>query len=324
MVKAPGKNYRVGLSLLELLNRFPNDEVAEKWLEEVRWGKGRHCPRCGSFSVSVRESRKPMPYHCKDCRKYFSVKTGTVMQSTKIPLRKWVIAIYLQLTSLKGVSSMKLHRDLNITQKTAWFMCHRIRKAFDTTIAEMQGVVEVDETFVGGKEANKHENKKLKQGRGGVGKSIVAGIKDRETNKVKVEVIPDTKKDTLQKFVNENKGAESGQPVYTDENRSYQGLDNHYSVNHSTGEYVFGDVHTNGIESFWAMFKRGHKGTYHKMSKKHLNRYVKEFEGRHNLRLYNTDEQMTELVVGMVGKRLMYKELIEDNQLDSGSRPTVS
>lgn len=152
MAKAPEQSERTGMSLLELVNRFPNDEVAEKWLEEVRWGNSRHCPHCGSFNISVRASRKPMPYHCKDCRKYFSVKTGTVMQSTKIPLRKWVIAIYLQLTSLKGVASMKIHRDLSITQKSAWFMGHRIRMAFDMVVMEMKGIVEVDETYMGGKE----------------------------------------------------------------------------------------------------------------------------------------------------------------------------
>ncbi|MDE2761044.1 MAG: IS1595 family transposase [Paracoccaceae bacterium] len=321
MVKAPGQNERTGLSLLQLVNRFPNDKAAEKWLEDVRWKeKGKHCPRCGSFSISVRESRKPMPYHCKDCRKYFSVKTGTVMESSKIPLRKWVIALYLQLTNLKGVSSMKIHRDLDMTQKSAWFMGHRIRMAFDKTVMELKGIVEVDETYTGGLEGNKHESKKLKQGRGGVGKSIIAGMKDRETKQVKMEVIPDTKKETLQGFVNEN--IEEGTQVYTDENLSYKGLDNHESVNHSAGKYVVGSVHTNGIESLWAMFKRGHKGTYHKMSKKHLGRYTKEFEGRHNMRVLDTEEQMTEMVASMVGKRLMYKDLIEDNNLDSGSRPT--
>lgn len=316
--KAPGKSYREGISLIELFQRFPNNEAAEAWFESKRWGhnlEDLHCPRCGSYDrVNLTPSGKPSRFWCGECRKNFSVRTGSLMEESRLPLQKWVIAIYLHASSLKGVSSMKLHRDLKITQKTAWFLAHRIREAFSSEGESFEGPVEADETYIGGKRKNM-SNKKRKElantGRGSVGKTAIAGIKDRDSNRIKAKPVADTTKETLQGFVNESKTADS--MVYTDESKSYTGLDNHETVNHSVSEYVNGMAHTNGIESFWALLKRGYHGTFHHMSPEHLHRYVAEFAGRHNIRDMDTIDQMQEIVVGMVGKRLMYNNLAGRN-----------
>ena len=290
---------------------FPDELTARRWFESRFWPDGRHCPRCKGTRTREVPNEKPMPYWCTDCRKYFSVKIGTVMQCAKVGYRDWVWAIYLHITSLKGVSSMKLHRDLGIRQDTAWHLLQRIRKAFDGSDEDLfGGPVEVDECYVGGIEANKHESKKLHAGRGTVGQAVVVGAKDRETGKIKADVVPDITAATLQTFVLDS--AEYGAQVFTDENSSYKGLRflyDHESVNHGVGEYVKEQAHINGVESFWATLKRVHKGVYHKMSKKHLHRYVKDFAGRYGLRPLDTADQMTEIVLGMVSKRLRYNDL---------------
>lgn len=308
MHKAPGKSERQGITLFKLFEMFPNEQAAHKWLENCRWSNGRTCPHCGSPATNHIPKEKPMPYHCVDCRKFFSVRTGTIMAQSKIPLQKWVFAIYLWATNLKGVSSMKLHCDLGITQKSAWFMAHRLREAFEGDSGIFSNTVEVDETYMGELEKNKHGDKKLRAGRGGVGKTAIVGAKERESNKVKAQVVEKTDAETLQGLVTAS--ATDSATVYTDENRAYKGLKNHARVNHSAREYVRGDVHTNGIESFWATLKRAHKGTYHKMSVKHLQRYVNEFAGRHNIRGLDTIDQMREIVALSTGKRLTYKDLI--------------
>ena len=177
----PGKAHREGIGIIELLRMFPDDKAAERWFEAQRWPTGNiFCPDCGSVDY-WQVSKRNMPYRCKDCNNYFSVRKGTAMESSKIGLQKWAIAFYLVTTSLKGVSSMKLHRDLGITQKSAWFMLQRIREGWlDGRKKPLAGPVEVDETYIGGKEANKHAHKKLHAGRGTVGKAAVAGVKDRE------------------------------------------------------------------------------------------------------------------------------------------------
>ncbi len=312
MSKGPGKNFRKGITLIQLMEMFPDEDSAVKWFESIQWGDDRCCGHCGSVSTKPVPGRKPMPYWCQDCRSYFSVRTGTTLQNSRVPLRKWAIAIYLYVTSLKGISSMKLHRDIGVTQKTAWYMLHRLREAWgEAGLNEFVGPVEVDETYMGGKRKNMPKSKRKElDGRGVSGKTAVVGIKDRKSNRVVAKVVKTTDKESLQGFIGDHVSA--GSTVYTDEHRSYLGMVDfkHESVKHSVGEYVRDQAHTNGIESFWSLLKRAHTGTFHKMSEKHLQRYVVEFYGRHGVRSADTKTQMMNVVSAMVGKRLAYRDLI--------------
>ena len=311
-LSAPGRHYRSGVSLPELFELFPTETAARAWFAAQRWPTQRYCPRCGCTDTQATPTNV-LPYWCPSCRRRFSVTSDTALQRTRMPLQKWAIAIYLYVTSLKGISSMKLHRDLGITQRSAWFVLHRLRTAFDDAgpAVPCHGPVEVDETYMGGKRKNMSNAKRKAlagTGRGAVGKTAVVGMKDRDTNHVRAAVVAHTDRPTLHGFILDR--TDPAATVYTDDARAYKGLDRtHQSVNHSVSEYVRGQAHTNGIESFWANLKRAHLGTYHQISPKHLQRYVDEFAGRHNIRDRDTLDQMADVVAGLVGKRLLYRDL---------------
>ena len=306
-MNAPGKNHRNGISLFDLFELFPDEESAREWFESKRWPDGVRCARCNSNIVYKVKSAKPMPWRCSDCKQYFSVKMGTFMGDSKVSLRKWAIAIYLVATSLKGVSSMKLHRDLKVTQKTAWFMAHRIREAMEADGGLLDGPIEIDETYVGGRYETMHADRRKTEPK----KTVVAGVKDRATGEVRASVIDGPTKKALLHVIWKNARPESW--VLTDEHASYQDLEDfgfkHRSVQHGARQYVKGPFHTNGIESFWSMLKRGFVGTFHHWSAKHTQRYANEFACRATMRDLDTIDIMGEIVKRSVGRRLTYQEL---------------
>ena len=267
-------------NLLTLIDNYSTDAECRELLERLRWPDGVACPRCGSKGIS--EVRKRPVYDCNDCRYQFSVTAGTIMHDSHLPLRKWFMAIYLMCESKKGISALQLHRTLGVARKTSWYLCHRIREAMATPHFEgptLLGIVEVDETLIGGKRRGK--------GRGyRENKVWVAGALQRNGD-VRLERIPDTKRATLHNFIGRTVKDEA-EAIYTDELASYLGIADHdtrhETVKHSEEQWVVGDVHTNSIEGVWSMFKRSIVGGFHKVSVKHLDRYLDELEWRYSNR----------------------------------------
>ncbi|MDE0191603.1 MAG: IS1595 family transposase [Gammaproteobacteria bacterium] len=316
-----GKRIAETISVVQLFRLFPDEDACYAWLEDARWQGRPVCPHCGGLdNIRAPAPSKPRHYWHKDCRKHFTVTTGTCMHSTKRPLQDWIYAIYSVLTARKGVSAMQLSKELGVQYRTAWHMLHRIREACGRGDFTLSRIVEADETHIGGKESNKHEAKKLKAGRGAVGKETVTGIRERG-GKVKARHVERQDARTLIGFVEAS--VEPGATVYTDDAAAYGALPTmlnqyeHETVAHSRGEYVRGAAHTNGIESVWAVLKRSITGTWHHVSPKHLGRYVNEATFRLNEGNCEVDtlDRMREYAAGVGGKRLSYRDLVADNGL---------
>jgi transposase-like protein len=300
------------ISTFQLFEMFPDEETARLYLEGRLWRKGPACPTCASGERLT--PRKAGFYRCNQCQLDFTIRTGTIFERSHIPLHKWLYAMYLLVTSRKGISSMQLAKEIGITQKSAWFMLGRLREACAGELEKLQGIVEVDEAFFGGKEANKHESKKLNAGRGSVGKVAVVGLRERG-GRVIAHPVANTDKEALQGAIMDH--VEVGSQLMTDEASGYSGIGglffDHDTVAHSTGEYSRGSVNTNSIESVWAVMKRGMHGVYHHASPKHLHRYVDEFTFRLNEGdvKRHTLARLDSLVDAVDGKRLTYARLIQ-------------
>lgn len=298
------------ISTFELFQLFPDQESARVYLESRLWNNGVVCPHCGCLENIT--TRKNGFYRCNNCKKDFTVRTGTIFERSHVPLHKWLYAMYLLVTARKGISSLQLSKEIGITQKSAWFVLHRLREACqdDTTI--LNGIIEIDEAYIGGKEAAKHKSKKLNAGRGAVGKTAVLGLRERGGRTIAMP-IPDVNAENLHNTIYDR--VTVGSSLHTDEAAAYNGLEGlfftHSTINHSDGEYTKDGVTTNGIESVWAVLKRGIHGVYHQVSEKHLGRYVNEFAFRlndGNVKRH-TLQRLDSFVDATSRKRLTYERL---------------
>ncbi len=298
------------LSLFDLMRMYPAEEDAIRYLERIRWGSTPRCARCGSPDKISPNKKRFGDYWCGYCRQYFNAKTGTPLEHNRIrDQRKWIFASYLLMTARKGISAMQLHKELDISYKASWYLLHRLRLACGSKMEALRGIVEVDEVYLGGEEENKHESKRLKVGGGAGGKQAVIGMRERG-GRVQAMPIEKTDKETLRGVVRGH--VRSGSTICTDDSPSYRGVANrHRTVNHSAKEYVNGMAHVNGIESVWAVLKRGFNGTYHNWSKKHCRHYVNEFAFRLNEGNCERDTQdrLDDLFRAMTGKTITYEEL---------------
>lgn len=299
----------------QMLQALPDETSCRNYLEMIRWNGKPICPHCGSenkdhYKLKVSGHFKGL-YKCKDCRERFTVTVGTMFEGSHAPLRKWFIAMYIFNSHKKGISSIQLGKDLGLTQKTAWFMLHRIRNVFNQgTQEKIAGVVQADESFFGGKNKNRHFNKKVKenQGRSVKDKTPVFGMV--ENGNVHTTVIPDTKASTIKPIINAL--VEKGSILITDEWKAYAGLKKNYDhvvINHKSNEYTKDGFHTNSIEGFWSLLKRGIYGIYHQASPKHLHRYCDEFAHRYNSRKLKDNDRF-DISLANIDRRITYKELI--------------